>query len=197
MLIFNAMYIKLIIGWTVYFFIHSLLASNRVKRFAEQNIPTIFTYYRIIFNLIAVAGLLIMVNITLSDRKLLFDINSAIKIISFILFFSGLTVLGIASKTFDLKEFIGLKKHQLNAQNKLVTKGIYKYVRHPLYTGTILVTVGCFLYLPTLSVMVFLVLTFIYIEIGSRLEEQKLIEEFGNDYIEYCKTVKRYFPFIY
>ena len=191
------MYIKLIIGWTVYFFIHSLLASNRVKKNVEQNMPKLFPYYRIIFNLIAVAGLLIMINITLSDKKLLFDINSTIKIFSFILFFSGLTVLGIASKTFDLKEFIGLKKHQMNAKNKLVTKGIYKYVRHPLYTGTILVTAGCFLNLPTLSVLVFLVLTFIYLEIGSRLEEQKLKEEFGNEYIEYCKTVKRYFPFIY
>ena len=191
------MYIKLIIGWTVYFFIHSLLAANFVKKKCEHILPFLFPYYRILFNVIAIAGLLIMINITLSDKKLLFDTNSAINVISHFLFFSGLIVLGIASNSFDLKEFFGLNKQQMNAKNKLVTKGIYKYVRHPLYTGTILVTAGCFLNLPTLSVLVFLILTFIYIEIGSRLEEQKLKEEFGNEYIEYCKTVKRYFPFIY
>jgi protein-S-isoprenylcysteine O-methyltransferase Ste14 len=109
----------------------------------------------------------------------------------------GLVVLIIASTTFNLKEFLGFENSMEKTQTQLVTKGIYKFMRHPLYTGTILLLSGYFLYAPTLSVLIFLILTFIYIEIGSRLEEKKLLIEFGNEYAEYCKVVKRYFPFIY
>jgi len=56
---------------------------------------------------------------------------------------------------------------------------------------------GVLLYRPTWSVLLLTVLAIIYIEIGSRLEEKKLIQVFGEDYIRYQQQVKRYFPFIY
>ena len=188
---------KLFIGWTVYFFIHSLLASNLVKDSCKRNIPIVFNYYRILFNIVAIVGLIIMIQITLLDKNLLFKQSSILNIIAIILLLSGCIVFIIAATSFNLKEFLGFEKPIQKAQNKLVTKGIYKYVRHPLYTGTILVSVGYFLFTPTISVLIFVILTFIYIEIGSRLEEKKLTDEFGDDYIEYCKSVKRYFPFLY
>jgi len=138
-----------------------------------------------------------MVRLTFNDNILLFKQTTFLSIISIVLIILGLVVLVIASKTFNLKEFLGIETYEIKMESKLVTKGIYKFMRHPLYTGTILLLSGYFLYVPTLSVLIFLILTFVYIEIGSRLEEKKLLIEFGNDYTEYCKNVKRYFPFIY
>jgi protein-S-isoprenylcysteine O-methyltransferase Ste14 len=191
------MYTTLIIGWIAYFLIHSLLASNVVKDSCERHIPFIFSYYRILFNIIAIAGLIIMIHITLLDKKMLFEQSSILNITASILLLSGCIVYIIAAASFNLKEFLGFEKPTQQTQNKLVTKGIYNYVRHPLYTGTILVSFGYFLSTPTISVLLFVILAFVYIEIGSRLEEKKLLIEFGNEYAEYCNDVKRYFPFIY
>jgi len=138
-----------------------------------------------------------MVRLTFNDNILLFKQTTFLFIISIVLIILGLVVLVIASTAFNIKEFLGIETYEVKMESKLVTKGIYKFMRHPLYTGTILLLSGYFLYVPTLSVLIFLILTFVYIEIGSRLEEKKLLIEFGNDYTEYCKNVKRYFPFIY
>lgn len=191
------MYIKLIVGWVVYFAIHSILASKTTKKICQKKMPFLFNYYRILYNIIAIAGLLVMVKITLSDINILLEVSMLLKIFSAIFFIFGLIVLGIAFSTFNKKEFLGLEQVSGKSNNKLVVKGIYAYVRHPLYTGTILVLIGVFFYLPTISLAIFCIITFIYIEIGSRLEEKKLIEEFGNEYVEYAETVKRYFPFLY
>jgi protein-S-isoprenylcysteine O-methyltransferase Ste14 len=191
------MFITLIIGWVLYFVIHSFLASNYIKNIFQIRLPSLFRYYRIFFNLVAIIGLIIMVRLTFNDNILLFKQTTFLFIISIVLIILGLVVLVIASKTFNLKEFLGIETYEIKMESKLVTKGIYKFMRHPLYTGTILLLSGYFLYVPTLSVLIFLILTFVYIEIGSRLEEKKLLIEFGNDYTEYCKNVKRYFPFIY
>lgn len=191
------MFITLIIGWVLYFVIHSFLASNYIKNIFQIRLPSLFRYYRIFFNLVAIIGLIIMVRLTFNDNILLFKQTTFLFIISIVLIILGLVVLVIASTTFNLKEFLGIETYEIKMESKLVTKGIYKFMRHPLYTGTILLLSGYFLYVPTLSVLIFLILTFVYIEIGSRLEEKKLLIEFGNDYTEYCKNVKRYFPFIY
>ncbi len=191
------MFTTLIIGWVLYFVIHSFLASNYIKNIFQIRLPSLFRYYRIFFNLVAIIGLIIMVRLTFNDNILLFKQTTFLFIISIVLIILGLVVLVIASTAFNIKEFLGIETYEIKMESKLVTKGIYKFMRHPLYTGTILLLSGYFLYVPTLSVLIFLILTFVYIEIGSRLEEKKLLIEFGNDYTEYCKNVKRYFPFIY
>lgn len=191
------MFITLIIGWILYFFVHSFLASNYLKSICQRRLPILFRYYRIFFNLVATIGLVVMIRLTFEDTNLLFKQKIYLLIVSIIFIILGLVVLIIASTTFNLKEFLGFESATEKTQTHLVTKGIYKFMRHPLYTGTILLLSGYFLYAPTLSVLIFLILTFIYIEIGSRLEEKKLLIEFGNEYAEYCKVVKRYFPFIY
>lgn len=196
--IFTNMYIEIIIGWLVYFTVHSILASNISKKLCKEKLPFIFPFYRITFNVIAILGLLVMAKISLSDKVILFEVPLLLKIISATFFIFGLIFLALAFSSFNTKEFLGLEQIPLQStNNKLIVKGIYAYVRHPLYTGTILVLIAMFLYLPTVSLAIFCIISFIYIEIGSRLEERKLTEEFGDEYVLYCKTVKRYFPFLY
>lgn len=190
-------FITIALGWFLYFAIHSLLATNKIKKLTELNFPFLFNYYRIIYNIIAISGLLVLIRITIQDQNKLFNENKFITLSSVLLCIAGIIILAISFYSFDKMEFLGLKKEAKNGENKLIINGIYKHIRHPLYTGTILLLTGLFLHQPTLSFLAACVLSFIYIEIGSILEEKKLILEFGDAYIQYSLKVKKYFPLIY
>lgn len=80
---------------------------------------------------------------------------------------------------------------------KVVEKGPYKYIRHPSYTGALLILIGIGLALQSWGAVITLVLLF-SIAYGYRIhiEEKVLISELGNPYIEYKKRTKRLIPYI-
>ena len=80
----------------------------------------------------------------------------------------------------------------------LVTNGIYKYLRHPGYAGTIFIFLGASLTTGnTLSFfLVTLLILFTYLY-RIHVEEKMLVEIFGEQYIVYKKYSKRMIPFIY
>lgn len=104
----------------------------------------------------------------------------------------GIIVIKSGFKKFDLSEFLGLKPE--SEEGELVNDGIHKHIRHPLYLGTILIAVGYWLYTPDLSTLISVMAIFIYLAIGIRLEEKKLVKEFGEDYIKYQSKVPMLFP---
>lgn len=77
----------------------------------------------------------------------------------------------------------------LPGSKQLVRRGVYKYIRHPMYCG-INVTLGGLVIASGsyLGLIVYLVLAIPLNIIRSRLEEQVLFEEFGDSYIEYKKN---------
>ncbi len=79
----------------------------------------------------------------------------------------------------------------------LIKKGMYRYTRNPTYLGLFLLNIGVWLIWPTM--MVFMMnFVFIYtLDIQVRCEEDFLEQEFGERYLQYRKTSKRYIPFIY
>jgi len=82
--------------------------------------------------------------------------------------------------------------------HELITKGLYKYVRHPMYSGDILVLTGPFLVFGSiLMLLVMLILFFNILCMRINLEEMMLKEVFGEEYITYMKKTKRLIPFIY
>lgn len=190
-------YLELALGWTLYFAVHSLLAANRVKEKCRLRFPAVYPCYRIIYNVVAMGGLVLMAAWSFRDNTFLFKQTNGLIAAGIAFIVLGMLMLGVAFASFNVKEFLGLKAEVMDPGAKLVTTGVYKYVRHPLYTGVLLLLPGLFLYRPTLSILVFVLITIIYIEIGSRLEEKKLIGIFGEDYVQYRQSVKRYFPFIY
>ncbi len=190
-------FLKIVAAWIAYFSVHSILAADAVKEKCRLQFPGLFPYYRIIYNLIAIAGLLFLAYASFQDGNSLMQPSFWIKSIGLFFVLLGLVMLGVAFASFNVKEFLGLIEEEHHPDTKLVTKGVYRYVRHPLYTGVFLLLPGVFLLRPTLSILLFVFITAIYIEIGSRLEEQKLIKIFGEDYVRYSKSVRRYFPFIY
>ena len=192
------MYLFIGLGWMLYFFVHSLLAATSTKQWFYKVVPCSKKYYRIIYNLIAISGLIILFQFTFKDNHLIIESNQYLRGISIISALCGLSILAAAFKVFDKKEFFGFKEISENqVQQKLILAGIYKHIRHPLYSATFFLLIALVLWMPSVANTLFLVISILYIEIGSRLEEKKLIEIFGNDYILYSRKVKRYFPLIY
>lgn len=79
-------------------------------------------------------------------------------------------------------------------EGKLVTTGIYSYMRHPQYTGFILMTLGLLVHWATIPLLVMWPLLIIqYIRLAKK-EEQEMITQFGDEYREYMEKVPRFIP---
>jgi protein-S-isoprenylcysteine O-methyltransferase Ste14 len=82
--------------------------------------------------------------------------------------------------------------------HQLVERGPYKFVRHPMYTGGFLMSLGMGLAIQSLVATVVTtvaILLAILYRIG--VEEKALISEFGEQYISYSRIVKRLIPSIF
>lgn len=81
------------------------------------------------------------------------------------------------------------------SKQMLVTDGVYKRVRHPMYSAHVLWGIAQILLLPNLIAGP-LALVLIFAVIGLRVprEEQAMLEEFGDDYRRYIKTTGRILP---
>jgi len=77
----------------------------------------------------------------------------------------------------------------------LVTRGPYRWIRHPAYTGTILTLVGIALSLGTASgATVVLILVLVAFSYRVRIEEKAMLRVFGNQYREYMDNTGRFLP---
>ncbi len=86
----------------------------------------------------------------------------------------------------------------IKTDHRLVTDGIYSSVRHPIYTSYILLFLGFCITLQSLwglGLLVAVCIVWFVNRIG--IEEQMLADRFGDDYLTYCQTTKRLFPYIY
>jgi protein-S-isoprenylcysteine O-methyltransferase Ste14 len=89
------------------------------------------------------------------------------------------------------------KRLNLIEGHKLVTHGVYKYVRHPSYTGSILFWLGLTLLFNSLLGFAAMLPLVILILIRIPFEEKMLINRFGLHYIEYVKRTKKLIPYVY
>jgi protein-S-isoprenylcysteine O-methyltransferase Ste14 len=180
-------------AWAAYFFVHSFLAATQVKNWVEKTLPTVFPFYRIGYNIIAISILLPLLYVSIAAPNQALELPTWIWYLGIICMALGLVLLVRAFQAFDGAEFLGIKKE---ATPLLVQKGMYKYVRHPLYFATIVLILGLFLCLPTQKMGLTLLISYTYIGIGYRLEERKLIAIFGAEYRAYQQRVKALIPFI-
>ncbi len=85
----------------------------------------------------------------------------------------------------------------IREDHQLITRGIYRFTRHPIYLGVIIAIAGVPAYasslygLLTISVLIPIFLNRI------RIEERMLTEEFGDAYRAYKESTSKLIPFIY
>ena len=76
-------------------------------------------------------------------------------------------------------------------KTELVTTGLFKLSRNPIFFRMIISLVGLFLTTPNALTGIFLILGYVLIQIQIRLEEEFLTKEHGQDYINYRQKVRR------
>lgn len=197
-------YLLLFLAWSAYFALHSFLAHQKTKDKMKQWLGEYFRFYRLGFNVISIALLLLILLFQFSLPNTPFIQEGLwLSISGIIIFTIGLLILLYSFYTFNLAEFFGFQQmknadsSKQKEEKQLIKSGLYAYVRHPLYFGVILLLLGALLYLPYYSTLIFVAVVFIYLPIGVHLEEQKLIDEFGREYQQYQREVKMLIPFIY
>jgi protein-S-isoprenylcysteine O-methyltransferase Ste14 len=86
----------------------------------------------------------------------------------------------------------------IRSDHQLLRSGLYKYLRHPSYTGLLITFFGYSLTLNNyLGMLIALLPVFIAFLFRIRIEESALKAQFGQEYDDYCKQAKRLIPFIY
>lgn len=85
--------------------------------------------------------------------------------------------------------------YQARQENRLITTGLYRFIRHPQYAGLFLGLFGeGIVHWPTLfSIAVFPVIVLAY-ALLARSEERKVIEQFGDEYRDYQARVPMFIP---
>jgi len=105
---------------------------------------------------------------------------------------------------FFLKRVGTSKKREGEAANykfentaNLVTVGVYKYVRHPMYGSLLFLSLGAMLKDVTPISMSLSIVVIIFLVLTAKIEEKENINFFGNSYSEYMKETKMFIPYIY
>ena len=182
----------------IYAVVHSLLATLSAKARARQRLgPIAERWYRLAYNIFAGISFLpiLWLMATLPDKTLYtiqqpwIWLSSAGQLIA-----AMIIILGIWQA--DAFAFLGLRQivapQAVPAKPELIISGLYRRVRHPLYTGGLL-----FLWLTPIQTRNSLTLSIIlslYLIVGARFEERRLLHEFGADYAAYQQQVPMLLP---
>jgi protein-S-isoprenylcysteine O-methyltransferase Ste14 len=178
---------------------HSLLASLKAKELARRWLGNrVARFYRLGYNVFACVSFLPVLGVAaLTPDRRLYLVP---------LPWSGLMVLGellavaalvVGFRQTDAWEFLGLRPANRpveKRQGALVTGGLYRHVRHPLYSAGL-----AFIWLMplmTVNVLAINIALTVYVISGAYLEERKLLREFGGDYAEYAAATPMFIPFL-
>jgi protein-S-isoprenylcysteine O-methyltransferase Ste14 len=185
----NAVYLGVL--WIVYYALHSAMAHPWFKSWLAKRVRFLFPYYRLFYSFLAAVNFILLFYLHwIAPSKLIYDPQSNWLAAGFLL--SGMIVFFISSKAYGMT-FL----YKDSETQPLKTDGINGFVRHPLYSGILLLLIGFFLWFPFWKNLVFLVVSVIYIIIGSLLEEEKLITRYGEEYLRYRTEVKMLIPYLF
>ena len=139
--------------------------------------------FRFVLNILIPSSYFLIVAIAYFGSKNFGFGFPAIVLPALIIGFSGLILWVVSMMN------LGFSFAVLPGSKQLVKRGVYKYIRHPMYCG-INVTLGGLVIASGsyLGLIVYLVLAIPLNIIRSRWEERALLEEFGNSYIAYKKN---------
>jgi methanethiol S-methyltransferase len=189
--------ILLILASALWGFVHSLTASLKTKEAVHRTFGlSAMNWYRLSYNVFSIISFLplFILAVVLPDR-LLYVIPDPWADITTILRLMAVVVLFVGVFQTDVWSFLGLRQITGGqSESTMVTSGLYRFVRHPLYSAGLV-----FIWLtPEMSInmlVLYLSLT-VYIIIGAYFEERKLVREFGKSYEDYQNKTPMLVPVI-
>ena len=107
----------------------------------------------------------------------------------------------IASAAFAVGGFTAIKRYGKAGRDwedttELVKKGVFRYIRHPLYSSLMLLSVGLLLRNVGALPVVLCLCSLAFLAMASVVEEKENTAKFGDLYREYMEGTRRYIPFV-
>ena len=181
--------------WIVYGVLHSFLASLRFKNLMQERLGDKFRHYRLAYTVFAflfLAGI-IWYGVSI-DTVRFYKPGFLVVLIGYLITITGFGIMLTCIKKYFMS-ISGLRSlWQEKTYPELIISGIHKHVRHPLYFGTFLFIWGLAVLVPYLNLLLSNAIITIYTLVAIKYEEEKLVKEFGQDYINYQKTVPKIIP---
>ncbi len=177
----------------IYGGLHSILASQRPRLLARRLFGEAGRrWYRLAYNLAAGLTLLVVLALTrLLPDAVIYRIPMPLVLVTMAA--QGVAILSMVYVVHEtgIMTFVGLISEEAQPP-QLNTRGLYHWMRHPLYTASLIVL----WLLPTMSwnLLAFNLGATAYILIGIRFEERKLLKEYGKKYADYRKKTGMLLP---
>lgn len=104
----------------------------------------------------------------------------------------SLHTLGKPDRSRSDPALIGIEK-----TTELVTTGVYKYIRHPIYGSLLFLTWGTFLKDPSITGSIIALFASLFLTITARVEEAENIAYFGARYQDYMTRTTMFVPYLF
>ncbi len=184
--------IFVIAAWGI---VHSWLASIPVRERVRRVLgPQAARLYRLGYNIFAVLSFVpILVLVAFDPGPLLYAAQVPWLYLLLMGQAAAVVCLGIVLLQTDAAAFLGLRQLiQDNDRPRLVTRGFYRWIRHPLYLfGFIILWLTPRM---TLNLLVAYFALSAYLVIGALFEERKLLRVFGEEYAVYRDRTPMFIP---
>ena len=80
---------------------------------------------------------------------------------------------------------------------RLVTTGIFRFIRHPLYASLLILAWGLFFKMPSWLGFALALAASAFLHRTAVADERECLRFFGEEYADYCRRTKRFIPFMY
>lgn len=160
---------------------------------ASAKDPDVSVLKRLVKGIKTVVLVFLLVQTLFLDVFPITDRPAGIRATGVVLFVTGLAI-AIMSRLQLGENWANLEDYQVLPTQNLVRHGIYRYVRHPIYTGDILLILG--LELALNSWLVVIVLPLVAIVVNQTLAEEKLLVRTFPDYDAYRQETKMFIPYL-
>lgn len=173
-------------------FLQYCKTGNHGVRPATKDSPPV----QITASLLLLTSGLIILGYTLSEAlgffEPLYKFEGALLACGYLFYLLGLSVTLLAQHQMGETWRIGVDP---NEQTSLVTSGLYRYVRNPIYTGLFLGSIGLLVISPSVILLIGVLTFYISIELFvKKVEEPYLHDQFGDVFRDWCQSTGRYFP---
>jgi methanethiol S-methyltransferase len=187
--------------WIGYCALHSYLISLGFTNLIIRLLRNYYAFYRLFYILISLVLLIPLIKYTgQADTRIIITYEYPLSIVRYALIAGSLTMFCYAFffnydslSFFGIRQILNFKKAKdIDSSTDIRKNGLLGIIRHPMYLALII-----YLWCQTFRIMdivINAVLT-IYIVIGTKLEEKKLVLEYGDTYIKYQQEVPMLIPF--
>ena len=182
--------------WQMYWIVTEK-AADKEKPKTQKGITLFNTYWfrRFALKLFSVLVVVQLIGVEILPIQAPLPFLFSFQIIGFVFVLIGVSVAISARKTIGTN-WAHAFEYQIKKKQDLVTTGVYRFIRHPIYSGLLLSLLGA--ELVSQSYLVFVLPLLIWGGYKqAKQEEQILIGHFGNAYKTYMKHTKMFIPYLW